>query len=155
SVVSGADARDWLLNVYTKPYPGQAISSPFGTRISAEPYLAQDVIDPANTWNQWSSGGSTNRLRFYESTYRIDGPFETWDQFGGGMSRAGGRGPGVPYAIQPVLYFSVQTDPGWTPGFVGQIDSVSVALHDGTLAYVNFDARDVIPPTLIGSASPP
>jgi hypothetical protein len=80
---------------------------------------------------------------------------ETWDQFVGEMTLPPPVGPGSPYATQPILYFSLQTDPTWASGFVGQVDMLRVELYDGTVAYLNMEARDVIAPTFVGSASPP
>lgn len=156
TVHSGGDPGDWFLNIYTKPYAGQIGGSFYGTRIGSDPYFSQNLTDPVNTWNLWSSDGPTNWTRFYESTYGYFGSYTDphWDAFVGGTSLAGSRGPGVPYATQPVLFFSLQTASAWAAGFTGQLDGFTVELSNGSVATVNFEADDSIAPTLTGSASP-
>jgi hypothetical protein len=132
---------DWFLAIYTKRYAGQVGSSFYGTRIGSEPYFSQGLLDPANTWNEWLTDGPSNWLRFFESTYGYFGGYGDphWDSFIGGTSLAGSRGPGVPYATQPVLYFSVQTGSAWAAGFVGQVDGFTIELSNGSIATVNFE----------------
>lgn len=136
-----ADPRDWFLVVYTKRYTGQVGSNFYGVRIGTEPYFSENLTDPANTWNQWSSNGPINHLRFFESTYNYFGSYTDahWSNFITGTSLAGSRGPGVPYATQPILYFSTQTATAWTSGFTGQIDGLRIKLTDGSVANINFE----------------
>ena len=63
------DPRDWYIAIYTKPYAGDASSASwYGDRIGSEPYFSINLNDPADTWNQWTTGGAENKLRFFEST---------------------------------------------------------------------------------------
>lgn len=135
------DPRDWFMVIYTKRYAGQVGSSFYGVRIGTEPYFSENLNDPANTWNQWSSDDPTNQLRFFESTYGYFGSYTDphWNTFIAGNSLAGTRGTGVPYASQPVLFFSTQTASGWTSGFTGQIDGLRIELTDGSVANINFE----------------
>ena len=133
---------DWFLAIYTKPYANQVGGSFYGTRIGTEPYLAENLVDPANAWNEWVTDAPSNWLRFFESTYGYFGSYSDphWDKFIGGMSLSGSRGPGVAYATQPVLFFSVQTGAASATGFTGKLDGFTVELSDGSIASVNFEA---------------
>ena len=137
-------ATDWYLNIYTKRYAGQLGGSFYGVRINTEPYFSENMIDPANTWNQWSSNGPNNHLRFFESTYGYFGGYTDphFSTFVAGTSLAGGRGPGVPYATQPILFFSPQTGSGTAVGFTGQLDGLKITLTDGSVANINFEDSD-------------
>jgi hypothetical protein len=135
------EPRDWYLVVYTKRYTGQLGSSFYGVRLGAEPYFASNMFDPPNEWNQWSSTGLSNQLRWFESTYGYFGGYgdPSWQTLVAGTSLAGSRGPGVPYATQPILYFSVQTASGWSAGFNGAVDGFEIRLNDGSTARINFE----------------
>jgi len=136
------DPRDWYLNIYTKRYAGQIGTSFYGVRIGTEPYFSENLVDPANTWNQWTTDGPNNYLRFFESTYGYFGSYTDphFASFVTGTSLAGSRGPGVLYATQPILYFSPQTASGWANGFTGQLDGLRIELFDGSVANINFEA---------------
>jgi hypothetical protein len=140
-------ACDWFLNIYTKPYAGQLGSSFYGIRIGTEPYLSENLVDPANTWNQWTTSGATNYLRFFESTYGYFGSYtdQHFGTFIAGTSLAGSRGPGVPYITQPILYFSPQTASACAAGFTGQVDGLRILLTDGSIANINLEAANRVP----------
>ncbi|APV50540.1 hypothetical protein BWI17_13065 [Betaproteobacteria bacterium GR16-43] len=136
-----ADLNDWYVNLYTKPYPGQLTGTGFyGVRLNSQPYLSENISEAANTWNLWSSAGPTNWLRMCESTYGYFGSNTDphLADFVGGVSLPGARGSGVPYGIQPILFFSPQTASG-TAGFTGRIDGFRVELMNGSVATVNFE----------------
>jgi hypothetical protein len=139
-----SDPRDWYLNIYTKPYAGQVGTSFYGTRIGTEPYFSENLADPINTWNQWTTSGPNNHLRFFESTYGYFGSYTDphFATFVAGTSLPGSRGPGVPYATQPILYFSPQTGSSWAAGFTGQLDGLRIVLTDGSFANINFEATN-------------
>lgn len=136
-----ADPRDWFLAIYTKRYAGQVGTSFYGVRVGTEPYFSENLVDPANTWNNWTTGGVQNQLRFFESTYGYFGGYTDphYAAFISGNSLAGSRGPGVSYATQPILYFSPQTGSAWAAGFTGQLDGLSIVLTDGSVANINFE----------------
>jgi hypothetical protein len=139
------DPRDWSLVIYTKPYAGD-ISTPtwYGDRYGAEPYFSSNLTDPANTWNLWSTNGTTNQLRFYESTAGAPGATfgsytdPNWATFIGQNALSG-----QPRASQEILSFSLQTGSAWATGFTGQLDGFTITLTDGSVARVNFEA-DVV-----------
>lgn len=132
---------DWFLNIYTKPYAGD-LSTPtwYGDRIGAEPYFSSSLTDPANTWNQWSTGGATNRLRFFESTAGAPGATfgsytdPDWSTFVSGNALSLQL-----YSTRTILSFSIQTGSAWADGFTGQIDGLRIELTDGSVATVNFE----------------
>ncbi|MBI4890527.1 MAG: hypothetical protein HY821_07865 [Acidobacteria bacterium] len=144
----GTDPRDWYLAIYSNPYPGD-VSTPswYGVRIGSEPYFSANVSDPANTWNQWSTDGASNKLRFFESTAGAPGANfgsytdPDWAAFAAGNA----LGSGVPYAGLSILTFSVQTGSAWSAGFTGQLDGLRIELTDGSVARVNFEAMNHIP----------
>jgi len=139
------NVADWYVNIYTKPYAEELSSAPsswYGQRIGAEPYYAKDLNDPANTWNQWSTNGAQNQLRFYESTANVGFGTYTdpdWDTFLQGNSIALTGRPSVPYASQPILYISLQTGSATAAGFTGQLDGFQIWLKDGRSAIINFE----------------
>lgn len=135
------EPRDWYLVVYTKPYAGQLLGGWYGVRLGMEPYFATNLSDIPNEWNEWSTAGPVNQLRVFESTYNYFGSYSdpTWQVMKGQTSLAGSRGPGVPYASQPIRFFSVQTGSGTATGFTGQVDGLKVVLTDGSVANVNFE----------------
>lgn len=139
-----ADPRDWFINIYTKKYLGQTISF-YGARIGTEPYFSENLVDPASTWNQWTTGGPANQLRFFESTYGYFGSYTDLHlaPFVAGNSLAGSHGPSVPYAPQEILFFSAQTATAWAAGFTGQLDGLRIELTDGSVANINFEPFEV------------
>lgn len=134
------NAADWYLAIYTEPYIGD-VSTPtwYGDRIGCEPYFSYNIDDPANTWNEWSTDGAENQLRFFESTQGAPGAnFGTytdpdWSTFVGGDALSGD-----PYLEHDLLYLSVQTGSAWANGFTGQLGGLRIELTDGSVATINF-----------------
>lgn len=113
-----ADPRDWFLAIYTKPYAGD-VSRPtwYGDRYGAEPYFSSNLADPANTWNLWSTDGSTNKLRFFESTAGAPGTnFGSYTDPDWATFLAQNAFSGQPRASQETLRFSWQTGSAWAAG---------------------------------------
>jgi hypothetical protein len=139
------EAPDWSLIIYTKPYAGD-VSAPtwYGDRYGSEPYFSSNLIDPANTWNLWSSDGPTNEMRFFESTAGAPGATfgsytdPNWADFSSQNALSG-----QPRSIQMILTLSLQTGSAWAAGFTGQIDGMTVTLTDGSVARINFEADTV------------
>lgn len=135
------DPRDWYMAIYTKPYAGDASSATwYGDRIGSEPYFSDSINDPISTWNQWSTDGPDNMLRFFESTAGAPGAtFGSYtDPFWSDFIAANGLS-GHPRAAQQVLYFSIQTGSAWAAGFTGQLDGLRIELTDGSVATINFE----------------
>lgn len=137
---------DWYLTLYTAPYAGDISSATwYGDRIGTEPYFSENLNDPANTWNLWSTDGAQNTLRFFESTAGAPGAnFGSYTDPSWDTLMAGNALSGQPYATRDLLYFTVQTGSAWAAGFEGQVDGLTITLTDGTVATVNFE--DVPPP---------
>jgi hypothetical protein len=137
-----SDPGDWYLTIYTEPYTGHLSTSGwYGDRYGAEPYFSVNLDAPANAWNQWSTDGPDNKLRFFESTQGAPGANfgsytdPDWDTF---KAAAPLSGIGV-RANQSILYFSLQTASGWAAGFTGQLDGLRIQLSDGSVATINFE----------------
>ncbi|MEP7002674.1 MAG: hypothetical protein ABI969_19440, partial [bacterium] len=141
------EPRDWYLTIYTKPFVGQSTAQWYGARIGTEPYFSANILDPASTWNQWSTIGGTNTLRFFESTAGATGATfgsysdPHWSAFVAGNALSGPATTGGPYSYagQSLLLFSVQTGSAWAAGFTGQLDGLEITLTDGSVATVNFE----------------
>lgn len=139
-----ADARDWAFSIYTKPFPGD-LSTPtwYGGRFGAEPYFSRDISDPANTWNNWTTDGAANQLRFFESTAGAPGANfgsytdPDWDTFKNGNH----LGTSVSRSSQEVLDLRVSTGTGWANGFTGQLDGIRIELTDGSTATIDLEAN--------------
>jgi hypothetical protein len=136
-----ADVRDWFMNIYTKPYAGDVSTPPwYGERIGTEPYFAANISDPVNTWNQWSTDGSSNKLRFFESTQGAPGAnFGTYADPDFAVFKTLNAKSGQPYSTRQILYFSPQTASASPVGFTGQLDGLRIELNDGSVANVNFE----------------
>lgn len=137
----GVDPRDWFLAIYTKPYAGD-VSAPgwYGDRIGAEPYFSSGLADPAGTWNQWTTDGAANRLRFFESTQGAPGAtFGSYTDPDWDTRMAGNALSGDPYGGHAILFWSIQTGSDWAAGFNGQVDGFRIELTDGSVATVNFE----------------
>jgi hypothetical protein len=131
------DVADWYLNIYTKPFPGDVSAAAwYGSRIGAEPYFADNMLDTPGQWNLWTSEtDGTNILKFFDSTLGYFGSYTdpTWDAF-----KANPAGV-LPYASQTILYFSIQTGSATALGFTGQVDGLRIELTDGSVANINFE----------------
>ncbi|MFS8159221.1 MAG: hypothetical protein ACMG6E_03235, partial [Candidatus Roizmanbacteria bacterium] len=105
-----------------------------------EPYFSMNIHDPINSWNNWTTDGTENKLRFFESTAGASGATfgsytdPDWTTFVGGNALSG-----LPYNGHQVLFFSVQTGSAWATGFTGQIDGLRIELNDNSIANVNFE----------------
>ncbi len=139
---------DYSLYLYTAPESGNPSGATwYGYRLTAEPYLAQDRVAPANTWNTWSTAPGTNQLTFYDSNHGPAGTYTDptlqqiqgssavdWASYGGG-----GQVTPIDYAPQTVKYISIQTGSAWTPDFSGLLDDLTVTLKDGTSVTFDFE----------------
>lgn len=139
------DPRDWSLILYTKPYAGDLSTAGwYGDRYGAEPYFSINPVDPANTWNLWSTNGATNQLRFFESTAGAPGAtFGSYTDPNWVTFISQNALSGQPRSTQEILFFSWQTGSSWADGFTGQIDGATITLTDGSVVRINFEA-DVI-----------
>lgn len=130
---------DWYLQIYTKPYDGDTSpASWYGERITAEPYFSENLVDPVDTWNEWSTDGASNKLRFFDSAENYYGGYAdpTWDTYVAGPALSG-----FPLATREILYVTIQTGSGWADGFEGQVDGLTIELDDDTSGTVNFEAE--------------
>ncbi len=141
TTLHSADPHDWYLTIYTKPYTGD-VSTPtwYGDRIGSEPYFSEDLTETADAWNQWSTGGPTNELRFFESTAGAPGAtFGSYTDPDWSTLITRKALSGSPYAGHAILYFSIQTGSAWSTGFTGQVDGYQIRLTEGSVANINFE----------------
>jgi hypothetical protein len=133
------DLVDWAFLIYTYPYAGD-VSGPtwYGDRFGSEPYYAMNMVDPANTWNQWDTDDVINVPRFYESTSPV-GNFGAYNDPDLATFKAGTALSGQPIATRQVMLFSIQTGSATAAGFTGQVDGLRIELMDGTVGKVNME----------------
>jgi len=133
-------APDWFFTIYTSPFPNS--SSWYGYRINSEPYFSENINDPANQWNLWSSDQGSNWLRFFVSgkagAFVSNGAY-TDPHLDAFKLLPSDRGTGLEMADEPIKYFRMATASGWANGFWGQIDGLTITLTDNTSARVNFE----------------
>jgi hypothetical protein len=131
-------APDWFFTIYTTPFAG----SWYGYRINAELYFSENLNDPANQWNLWSSDQGNNWLRFFVSGK--SGQFVSNGSYNDPHLDAfkllpSERGSNLTMANEPIKYFRMSTATGWANGFFGQLDGLTIELTDGSIARVNFE----------------
>jgi len=144
-------APDWFFTIYTTPFAG----SWYGYRIIAEPYFSENLNDPANQWNLWSSERGNNWLRFFvsgKSGSSVSNGSYSDPHFEDFKLLSSERSTGAKMADEPILYFRISTGNPWANGFTGQVDGLTITLTDDTVARVNFEAVPE-PATLVGLAS--
>jgi hypothetical protein len=134
STTHAVDTSDWYVVIYTKPYTGQPIAGKwYSHRIGSEPYFAQNMVDPANTWNKWVTGaGENNRLRFFESTGDV-----YFGSYTDGFLSDLVSNPTL--KDKEILYIVVSTGSAWAATFDGQLDGLTVELSSGDSGKVNFE----------------
>jgi len=154
----GPGDADFYLLIYTEPLgDGSDDASWYNKRLNAEPYfisLAGDqVVAPANQWNEWSTAGSGNTapLRFVDANRTGiglgygDGVMPTLQDLQSGpidwsSLRSGGESTSIDYASQSVRSLAVSTGNPWNVGFDGLLDSITVRLTDGTELVLDLEA---------------
>jgi hypothetical protein len=108
---------------------------------------------PANTWNQWSTGGAVNQLVWYDAP-------RTFQGFSGGPTLANlqagpvnwanypsGSTGIVDYSHESVKYIKLATGSSWA-GFTGYLDAINITLNNGhslTLDLESLSALSVNP----------
>jgi hypothetical protein len=144
---------DWTFLIYTAPQTGDPS---YHTRLNSEPYFSNNLSAPSNSWNEWSSDGSTNQMRFYDQPR--SGTYGTYtdptlDQITSGpvtWNGAGQSGTTVDYTNEVITTFSLQTGSAWANGFSGLVDGLTITLKNGDVAYVNLEAVPE-PATIVGT----
>lgn len=133
-------APDWFFTIYTEPFPNP--NSWYGYRINSEPYFSENLNDPADQWNLWSSDQGDNWLRFFVSAkngVNISNGAYTDPHLDNFKLLTSDRDFGLTMADEPVKYLRFATATGWANGFYGQIDGITISLTDGTVARVNLE----------------
>jgi hypothetical protein len=138
---------DWSFYIYTALTASGNAGSFYHSRLISEPY--QSTTQPAvaaNTWHQWTSGGSS-AMTFYDSERagnlgaagdptlaNIDAGAVTWPS----------TGNVVDYRNELVNLFSLQTGSAWSAGFLGLVDGLTITLNDGEVGTVNLESPNAV-----------
>lgn len=144
---------NWYLEIYTAP-TGSGDDSWYRRRLNFEPYFSPDLSDanqPADTWVEWSTNASANQLRVFDANRGASGPvFGTYtDPFLSDIQTgpvdwssyfAGYNSTPVTYENDDVWFMAISTGSGWASGFEGLVDGVTVTLHSGQTATIDFEA---------------
>jgi hypothetical protein len=148
--VSGENAPDFSMNIYTQKYSGDS-GHWYGQRLSAEPYLSRDLTSTANEWDTWTTNAGPNQLTFYD-TNNNGGTYGQYEEptlqdlqaEPVDWSNYFASGNTIDYRGQAVKYFEFGTGSGWDATFQGYIDAINITLTDGTS--VTFDLEKDAPP---------
>ncbi len=135
---------DWALYLYTAATGTGDSASWYHSRLNAEPYLTGTAAVTPGTWHQWSTNDSTNPLRFYDVN-RDGGIYGTYTDPTLANLQAGpvnwpSGSQNVDYSNEVVNLFSLQTGSGWSTGFTGLVDGLTITLNNGDIANVNLEA---------------
>lgn len=144
---------NWYLELYT-PATGSDDDAWYHRRLNFEPYFSPDLSDanqPADTWVQWSTDASANQLRVFDANRGDMGPvYGTYtDPFLSDIQTgpvdwstfySGYESTPVTYENDQVWFMAISTGSGWANGFDGQVDGVTVTLHNGQTATIDFEA---------------
>lgn len=144
---------NWYLEIYTTP-TGSGDDSWYRRRLNFEPYFSPDLSDanqPSDTWVEWSTDTSANQLRVFDANRGASGPVYgtytdpylsdiqvgpvDWSSYYSGYSSTP-----VTYENDDVMRMAISTGSGWAAGFDGQVDGVTVTLHSGQVATIDFEA---------------
>ncbi len=134
---------DWAFYFYTNKTGTGDTGSFYHTRLVSEPLYSNAAPVAANTWHQWSSGG-TEAMRFYDSARDsgIQGTSSdpTLATLEGGPFTWSASGTTVDYRNELIQYFSLQTGSAWSAGFLGLVDGLTITLVSGEVGRVNLEA---------------
>lgn len=138
-----SDSVDWGFYIYTAQQAAGDTGSFYHTRLIAEPLYSNAAAVAANTWHQWTSGG-TAPMRFYDQGR--DGGIQgvntdpTLADIEAGAITWPSSGTQVDYRSELVNLFSLQTGSAWSAGFAGLVDGLTITLVDGEIGTVNLEA---------------
>ena len=133
---NGGDV-DWALYIYTMPTGDGDSSGWYKSRLNAEPYFTSSTVAP-NTWNEWSTGGS-NPLKFYDQPR--SGNYGTYSDPTLSDLQNSTSYNGRDYGVEEILLISLQTGSGWSNGFTGLVDGLTIELTNGDVYSINLEAE--------------
>ena len=134
---------DWSFYFYTAVQASGDTGSFYHTRLVSEPLYSNAAPVAANTWHQWSSGG-TEAMRFYDQAR--DGNIQgvnsdpTLATLESGPYTWPSSGTTVDYRGELINLFSLQTGSAWSAGFLGLVDGLTITLRSGEIGTVNLEA---------------
>jgi hypothetical protein len=150
---------NWYLIIYTAPYSGGEASW-YGNRLILEPYLANNLANPANQWVTWSTASSANQLTLNDSHLAGNlgfygqptlaniqsGPI-TWSAL-----TSGGSSTPINYGSLNIEGIVLSTGSGWAAGFTGLVDDVNINTIQGNVQFDLESAPVPEPTTMIAGA---
>jgi hypothetical protein len=112
---------DWFLQIYTNKQSSGNYGSFYHDIMNAEPYLANNLNAPLNTWNQWQTGSGANQLTFGINSNQLGANGDpTLSQVTGDSA----------YSSQTIEVIGLATGSGWASGFNGEVNGLSMTFRD-------------------------
>ncbi len=140
---------DWGFYLYTNTTGSGDEASWYHSRLVSEPYFTSTPSVAANDWHEWSTDDPNNPMRFYD-TGRDGIIFGTYSDPTLAAIHSGAiswpSGSAYDYNSDTIKFFGFQTGSGWTNGFTGMLDGLTVTLNDGRIGTVNFEASPAAVP---------
>jgi hypothetical protein len=117
--LASESAGDWFAHIYTVKQASGNYGSWYHDILNAEPYLANDMSAPQNTWTQWQTAAGTNQLTFGINSNSLGayGDPVLADVTGNAL-----------YNNQQILVLGLATGTAWANGFSGKVDGLSFTL---------------------------
>ncbi len=136
--VTGSSIPNFYVNIYTKPDGINDDASWYGYRLTGEPLYSNNLNEPANVWNEWTTDSGTNQLTFFNAPRTVfgfyGGPTLTDIQAGPidwGAYPTSGSAEIVDYSGEVVKYFVLDTGSGWDATFNGYLDAITIRTTKG------------------------
>lgn len=132
---SGSVPYNVYLQIYTEQ-DGTDDGSWYGSRITAEPYFAQDLDAPGGEWIKWSTSDGDNQLTFFDDAYvgyGFYGGQPTLQELQAGSIDWNSRKSGAPstdidYGQETIRFITLQTGSGYPESFTAFLDTVEIGI---------------------------
>ena len=148
-ITDGSNPYNYFLKIYTEADGVNDDASWYGYRLNAEPYFANSLNGPANTWNRWNTDAGTNQLVFFDANrpgvgYGFYGSPALQDLQAGtvdwGTWKAGASGS-VDYGPETVKYIAMGTGSAWNSIFNGNLDKIYIELNSGNTLTIDLESN--------------
>ena len=133
-------AMDYRVTMYTTfdDSDNQNGASWYRSRLQASPHAAANLSAPADTWNQWTTGGATNEFRFYESTSKRSYSNMAWTDITDGETTWDYSGEEI-MMIDIGLGTRSSSPASWWTG-ESRLDGLRIELANGQIADIDLAA---------------
>ena len=154
---------NWYVEIYTAT-DGVNDDSWYGRRLNLEPYFADNRNEPDDQWVQWSTDGTSNKLRIFDANRGASDPVYgtfndpfldaltdgevNWSDYYASYENAV-----VDYRDEVITHIGISTGSGWADVFYGQVDGFSITWDSdaGSLtSTVNFEVPEPASLALLG-----